>query len=195
MTRRLLVVCTANLCRSPSVERLLQRRLDGLVDIEGHDWVVRSAGTVRTGAAIDPRTLLAARARGLDLSGHTSRFLDREVLSTEGADLVLTMTRAHVRDVVGLDPASWPRAFTLKEIVRRASTIPRARPDEGLTGWLHRVAEGRLAAEMMRPDPIDDIDDPYGAPQREHERMVTEVDALVERLLPVGPWCSSGFVV
>ena len=195
MTRRLLVVCTANLCRSPSVERLLQRRLDGLVDIEGHEWVVRSAGTVRTGAAMDPNTLLVARAVGLDLSAHASRALDSEILSTDGADHVLTMTREHLRVVVGIDPAVWPRAFTLKEIVRRASTIPRARPDEGLSGWLCRVAEGRLAAEMMRPDPMDDIDDPYGAPRREHERMLTEVDALVEQLVLLGPWCLPKSVV
>lgn len=188
MTRHALVVCTANVCRSPSTERLLQRRLDGLVDLQGHAWVVRSAGTASIWAAMDPHTITAAQAIGLDLSGHASRVLDPGILATDGAELVLTMTREHLRTVVGIDRTVWPHAFTLKEIVRRASTIPPAQPGEGLDGWLRRVGAGRRAADMIRPDPIDDVDDPYGAPRREHERMLTEVAALIERLVQVGPW-------
>jgi protein-tyrosine-phosphatase len=137
---------------------------------------------------MDANTVAAARQLGIDLTDHSARPLTPGVLSNDGEDLVLVMTREHLRAVIGIDPTAWPRTFTLKEIVRRASIIPPARPDEGLASWLGRVAEGRRAADLMRPDPVDDVNDPFGAPRREHERMLVEVDSLVSELVRLGPW-------
>ena len=187
MTRHVLLVCSANVCRSPSAEHLLQRRLRGSVDSEGHDWVVHSAGTSITDAAIDPNTRRAAALFGFDLGDHVARTLDASILAVEGRDLVLTMTREHVREVVALDPGAWPRTFTLKEIVRRASSTSAERAEDPAV-WLHRLAAGRRAADMVRPDPIDDIEDPYGHPLREHRDMMATVDELADRLVRLGPW-------
>lgn len=188
MTRRVLLVCTANVCRSPTAERLLQRHMDGLVDVDGERWAVRSAGCAPTGAAMDRHTIAAADAFSIDLAGHTARTLDVETLATDGADLVLTMTRQHLRAVVGVDPKTWRRTFTLKELVRRAAAGSPATEVEGFEGWLRRMAAGRRAAELMMPDPDDDVADPYGRPRRQHDTMVSEVSALVDRLVRVGPW-------
>lgn len=186
-SRTVLVVCTANVCRSPSAAGLLQRRLRELPALDG-PWTVTSAGTSSVRARMDAHTVGAAGQRGVDLTGHRARHLDAEILHRDGADLVVTMTRSHLRDVVGIDPDAWPRTFTLKELVRRATSMPPAGSGESMASWLARAAQGRRAADMMTPDPSDDIDDPYGAPRRAHDRMVAEVDDLLARLVRLGPW-------
>lgn len=176
MVRRLLVVCTANVCRSAVAERMLTRELAGRHDVDGHEWVVRSAGTADLRAAMDRNTIAAAQAVGLDISDHASRHLTRDILATDGADLVLTMTREHLRHVVAMNPSAWPRTFTLKELARRSSMLaPPSAEDGGFPAWLARVGAGRRAADLMKPDPQDDIADPYGAPRREHDLMVGDL--------------------
>lgn len=188
MTRRLLVICTANVCRSPVAERLLGRALSGRRDSNGIEWTVTSAGTGQYSASLDPSTVAAAAGAGIDISGHRSRVLDRDILAADGADLVLTMTRGHLPAVVTLDPGAWTRTFTLKELARRANTEIPPNPEEGFSGWLARMAAGRQAREMMRADPLDDVADPYGMPKRHHLDMVAEVSHEVDRLIKAGPW-------
>jgi protein-tyrosine phosphatase len=188
VTRRLLVVCTANVCRSPVVADLLVREFAHAPDIDGETWVATSAGTGRYAAEMDERTIRAAAEVGLDIRAHRPRHLDRDMLATEGADLVVTLERAHLRDVVGLDPSAWPRSFTLKELARRAVSLEPPTADEGFAGWRRRVADGRSAAAMLDPDPADDVADPYGRPLARHVRMVAEVAAAVDQLIRWGPW-------
>src|SRR4029079_2442522 len=90
--------------------------------------------------------------------------------------------------VVGLDQTIWPRTFTLKELVRRAAAMPPAQQGERVTGWLHRVAEGRRAADLMTPSPVDDIADPYGRPLRDHVAMVAALSREIDALVHLGPW-------
>ena len=79
-----------------------------------------------TCAAMDPNTRRAAVPSSASISeDHVARTLDASILAVEGHDLVLTMTREHLREVVALDPGAWPRTFTLKEIVRRAGSTLR----------------------------------------------------------------------
>ena len=83
----LLVLCEANICRSPLAEHLL-RSLTGLT--------VDSAGlSARTGDPADPVYLDMAKESGLDLTGHRSKPVDRGLL--ESADLTLVMTGGHRR--------------------------------------------------------------------------------------------------
>ena len=70
-------------------------------------------------------------------------FLTKEILATDGADLVLTMTREHLRHVVAMDPSAWPRTFTLKEFVRRAQSVaPATAGAGGFPRWLDRAGDG-----------------------------------------------------
>ncbi len=186
VTRRLLVVCTANVCRSPVAERLLRRALSH--DVEGDGWSIASAGTGRYAAGLDPNTIRAAADVGIDVSAHRPRLLDRDILADDGADLVLTMTRGHLPDVVALDPTAWPRTFTLKELARRADSLEPPTATEGFSGWLARMAAGRQARAMMTGNADDDVADPYGLPMRRHVEMVAEVTHAVDRLTRRGPW-------
>lgn len=91
MTKRVLLVCTGNICRSPLAAALMQRALGerGVTDVE-----VTSAGTgAWDGAPVSEGAYLVGLERGLDLSGHRARLLTREL--ADQADLILTMARHH----------------------------------------------------------------------------------------------------
>ncbi|MDJ0771445.1 MAG: hypothetical protein QNJ12_21850 [Ilumatobacter sp.] len=178
---RILVVCTANVCRSPVVERLLARHLGPSFE----DLRVTSAGTHGGRLAVHEHTVRAAREVDVDLTDHASRLLTEPMIVEEGADLVVTMTREHLRDVVGQVPDAWPRSFTLKELVRRALDVPIG--VDGFDAWVRAASDGRRAADLMVPSADDDLSDPYGGPFAGHVAMVGEVDRLVRRLAQLVP--------
>jgi len=184
-TLRILTVCTANVCRSPVAERLLARHLSA----RGYEATITSAGTHggRLGAHAD--TLRAGSEADLDLRDHTSRLLDASIIAGDGSDLIVTMTREHLRTVVGLDPSAWPRVFTLKELARRALTVPLDQPvgAAGFGRWVATLTDGRRASEMMTPSTDDDLGDPYGGSYSEHRAMVVEVDELCRRIALLMP--------
>jgi protein-tyrosine phosphatase len=176
------VVCTANICRSPVAERVLQQRLDDA----GHDAVVTSAGVM--GGVLEPHvdTIKAAvDALDVDITGHRSRRLTTELIRTDGADLVIAMERTHVREIAVLEPTAWPRTFTLRELARRSLHVPADVSD--LPTWVFAAAEGRSTADLLRFEPADDLTDPYGHPYRDHLSMVVEVDQIVSRLVRMLP--------
>lgn len=70
---RVLMVCTGNICRSPTAEGALRARL-AHAGLAQRVWV-DSAGTqgYHTGEAPDPRAVRAAAQRGYDLAGQRAR--------------------------------------------------------------------------------------------------------------------------
>jgi protein-tyrosine phosphatase len=83
-----LFVCMANRFRSPLAAALFRRQLEarGMAEL----WQVSSAGTwAETGLPALGQAREAALQYGLDLSGHRSRRVDRQLLA--GQDLVLVM--------------------------------------------------------------------------------------------------------
>jgi low molecular weight protein-tyrosine phosphatase len=177
MTASVLFVCTANVCRSPMAEGLLRRRLGP--EAGGQ---VTSAGTRAVALPVSPNAVLAASERGADIAGHRPRPISTEMLAGEGLDLVVTMTREHVREVVALDRTAWPRTFTLKELVRRAGDVGPAR-DGDLPAWRSRLGAGRSAAQLLGDDPRDDVADPFGGPLSAYRRTAGEIDDLLARLV------------
>ena len=160
-------------------EVLLGHRLAGL----GVDARVASAGVLQAGQRASAHGVDILGARGLDMTAHRSRTMSRELLSS--ADLLIGMAREHVREAVVLDSALWPRTFTLKELVRRGEAVGPRRADESLAGWLARVAEGRRISELTGSSSADDVADPIGGPRSAYERMTTELDGLIDRLVAV----------
>ena len=158
-------------------ETLLRHRLSGM----GIDATVASAGLLRPDQPASPHGVDILRERGLDMTAHRSRAITRELLRS--CDLVLAMAREHVREAVVLDPALWPRTFTLKELVRRGEAIGPRRHDEALPDWLARAGQGRRIADLTGSSPADDVADPYGGPRSAYERMAVELDDLVDRLV------------
>ena len=173
----LLVVCTANICRSPLVAAVLARPLSEVPELSP----VESAGLLFEGRPADPGTVAAAADLGLDVGAHSSRIISRQLIGP--AALILGMERRHVREVAVLEPAAWAKTFTLKELVRRGRAVGGRRSGQALADWLAEVGEGRRPAELMADDPADDVDDPIGQGPAAFRRMAEEVSALGDQLV------------
>ena len=173
----ILVVCTANRCRSPLAAALLAP----LLELRGVPARVATAGLRSPGRATPRETTAVASRRQLDVSAHRSRVLDAEEVAT--ADLILGMERLHVREVVARHPGSWPRTFTLKGLVRRATELQPRAADEMLEAWLARMNENRAPRDLLGASPEDDVTDPTGGTLAEHEDLAEELADLIARLV------------
>jgi protein-tyrosine phosphatase len=172
----LLMLCSANQCRSPMAEALLIRRLGGL-----HLPVaVRSAGLLQEGEPPSSGAISALALYGLDISRHRSHRVTAADLTW--ADLVLGMAREHVRHAVVTAPDTWPRAFTLKELVRRGEEVGPPKPGEPMADWLDRVHEGRDRTALLGDSPVDDVADPMGGPPRAYADTAALLEELTGRL-------------
>lgn len=119
--KQILVVCTANICRSPVVAGLLQQHLDGA----GLDTtiLVRSAGTyARPGKPVwEPICALMAERR-IDLQRHRSQPISSEMV--QAADLIVVMEESHRQSVFYLDPRALRKAFLLSELAGESDPLP-----------------------------------------------------------------------
>jgi protein-tyrosine phosphatase len=172
-----LVLCTANVCRSPMAEALLTRRLAAL----GLAASAASRGMLDDGRPARPEVITVMAGYGLDLASHRSRRVTAEDL--EHADLTLAMAREHLRHAVVTAPAVWPRAFTLRELVRRGAATGGRPPGEGLADWLARAHDGRQRTALLGDCADDDVADPVGGPQSGYAETAATLSRLLDRLV------------
>lgn len=137
--KNILIVCTANICRSPVAAALLEDRLNkrGL-----SDWKVRSVGTW----AMFPRgasrySIEVARKQGLDLSKHLATMVDENHLRL--ADLVLTMEIGHAEALRAEFPENEHKIFLISEMVGHSYNIadPYGGPYEGYEQMMESLTE------------------------------------------------------
>ena len=89
--KKVLFVCTANICRSPMAEAIF----DALISDRGMPYQSHSAGTAAlVGEPIAPYARTALEEVGVYAEGHRARQVEPAML--EEADLVLAMTPRHV---------------------------------------------------------------------------------------------------
>jgi protein-tyrosine phosphatase len=181
----IVVLCTANVCRSPMAAALLTRRLAAL----GVTVPVRSAGMTGSGDPPLPEVISVMASYGIQISSHRSRVVCAGDLAS--AALVLAMSRDHLRYAAATEPGVWPRAFTLKELVRRGERTGPRPPGEPLPGWLSRVHAGRERMSLLGDSPDDDVADPAGGPFRGYADTAGLLDRLVARLAGFG-WAHAG---
>jgi protein-tyrosine phosphatase len=180
---KILVVCTANVCRSAMAEALLRDRLPAT-------FLLRSCGLLATGRDLpDPLAVAAAAELGATVPSRPSRRLRDADL--RDADLVLGLATQHVRDVVVQHRTAFARAFTLAELVVRARAVGSPRQGEDLAGWLARLHEGRAAADLTSAHPDLDVDDPTGGDLAGYRataaRLAELADDVAELLQPFAP--------
>jgi len=120
MTRRVLFVCTGNICRSPTAEGVLRhlaraRGLTGQID-------AGSAGLEgwHAGAPPDPRTLEHALRRGYDLSAQRARQVARR--DFERFDWVIAMDVGHRARLRELAPPA--QVHKLRHAAEFATSVP-----------------------------------------------------------------------
>jgi len=108
---KVLFVCTGNICRSPMAEALLRDllRREGLEGIEV--WSAGLHALVGEEAPATSQRLLSQR--GIDLSGHRGRQIDRGLI--DQADLILVMDRYQLAILESLFPESKGRVLPLRQ--------------------------------------------------------------------------------
>ncbi|MGA0111598.1 MAG: serine hydroxymethyltransferase [Chthoniobacterales bacterium] len=106
--KRVLFICTGNVCRSPMAEGLLRSMARGRADIE-----VAAAG-LGAGRGQPPslHSIDALRAEGIDISGIRSQPVSAGLL--ESADFIFTMTRDHADMLLLLYPEMAPKVRLLR---------------------------------------------------------------------------------
>ncbi len=147
----------------------------------GIDAVVSSAGMASSGEPATADGVDVMAARGIDITGHSSRRMNEKLLGS--GDLILGMTREHVRESVVLRPEVYSRTFTLKEIVRRGTDAGARGETESIRQWLDRLHYGRLPTQQLGESPVDDVADPIGQGPAHYERTALELDELTNRLV------------
>ena len=104
--RRILVVCTGNICRSPMAQGLLQKELNGT------EAMVESAGTAAwPGREPDPLAVSVAAGAGVDISDCRSRQISEHLATA--ADLILAAEQEHVDWMLQRFPVLRGRVFRL----------------------------------------------------------------------------------
>jgi protein-tyrosine-phosphatase len=147
----------------------------------GVDATVHSAGLLDDGQPASANGVDVLRSRGVDLSGHRSRRMTNDHIAD--ADLILGMARLHVREAVVLRPEVWPRAFTLKELVRRGEQIGPRAAGQPLPDWLAAAHVGRSHSDLLGEAGDDDIFDPIGSSRSVYEKTASEIEDLTDRLV------------
>jgi protein-tyrosine phosphatase len=100
--KKILFVCTGNICRSPTAEGVLRHRAReaGHADIIQFD----SAGThnYHVGAPPDPRSIQTALSRGIDIQDLRARKLLAP--DYQDFDLILALDNSHLRHIREIAP-------------------------------------------------------------------------------------------
>jgi protein-tyrosine phosphatase len=179
-----LLVCTGNICRSALGERLGRAFLDDAMGKRADVVRLVSAGT---GAVVDsgmhPDSALVLQGLGAEPGDFRARQLDDHM--PYEADLVLTMTRSHRRDVLHRSPRALSRTFTLREAADLMAglgdgTVPVGGDFvERARSLVKAMAETR---SNRHGGDDDDIRDPIQQPVEVHQEVG---EAIADALLPV----------
>lgn len=160
-----LFVCTGNICRSPTAERLAAARSARL---QVPQFTVASAGLRAViGYPIHPHAAQVLQRLGGDTSGFAARQFTPKLGAN--ADLVLTMTTAHRDAVLERAPRLLNRTFTLSEAALLATEF------EVVAAAKLADVRGQIAAAEF-----EDIPDPIG---QDHE-VFASVGAQIAELVP-----------
>ncbi len=184
---RVLFVCTANHCRSPIAEQLLDfAAAQRFADHGG--WAVESAGTDIPGPwPLHPSAGSVLAERIPVVAEHYSRQLKPSMI--QRADLVLTATRKHRGAVVSSVPAAVGRAFTILQFARLCDQVAPISIAELADGGRRLVVEAKLARSSLQPVPgeDDDLPDPMGKGIAEFELCADRLQDAIDRILrPLG---------
>lgn len=142
------MVCTGNICRSPTMEAVFRARAAAL----GRSLLIDSAGTAsyHVGEAPDPRSQAAALARGYDLSAQRARQV-RVPEDFARFDRILAADRSHL---------AWLRRHAPAEHLGKLSLLLEDAdlPDPyygEAAGFVEVLAAVEAAAAIWLADPVD----------------------------------------
>ncbi|WP_460356886.1 arsenate reductase/protein-tyrosine-phosphatase family protein [Mycobacterium sp. ZZG] len=169
-----LFVCTGNICRSPTAERLAEAYAE---ESRLQDFVASSAGTrAMVGYPIHEAAATVLRDLGGDASGFAARQLTAKVIQPAG--LILTMTREHRDRVLEIAPSKLKRTYTLCEAARLRTECGAATLED-----LPALRSYLIADEGL------DIEDPIGKAASVFETVGQQIADLLQ---PIVEMCRLG---
>lgn len=147
MFNSILVVCHANICRSPTAERILQKKLPG--------HRISSAGIhAPEGRDADFQAIKTALKHGVVVAGHTARQLTADMC--DDADLILVMEPEQINQVADIQPsarsktilfAQWLNKKTVSDPFRQSpemfETVFR-QLEEAAESWARKLTASQL---------------------------------------------------
>jgi protein-tyrosine phosphatase len=175
-----------NICRSPMAERLFLHALRSRVgDSLDERYMSHGAGVGgwHVGEAMNPPAARLLRERGVDHDRFRARKLNGALV--DASDLILCATSDQASYVVELRPDAYAKTFVLGEFGRLLPSIPldglppADSPEHAYERGLALVAAASAAraGDPSRPD--DELDDPWGMPDREFARVADQIEATV----------------
>ncbi len=178
----MLLVCTGNVCRSALAERLGRAYLDDALGERAAEVHLVSAGVgAVVGSGMHPDSALVLRGLGGDPDGFRARQLVDDMAID--ADLTLTMTRAHRREVLKVAPRALSRTFTLREAADLLQLVGNdvEFPGENLAERARALVRVMGTARSRRQSRFedDDIPDPIGQPLEVHQEVGEAVAAAL----------------
>ena len=152
-------VCTGNICRSVTAERVLQHQLE----LSGAEAVVDSAGISdeEAGNPIDATQARVLAEAGYRTDDHVARQITPEWLADR--DVAIAMTHRHYRAlqnlIAGLPAEAAPKLWMLREFDPRVSSDPSAKA------------------------PAPDVEDPWAGELKNFEETLETIEASVPGIL------------
>jgi protein-tyrosine phosphatase len=147
MIKDVLIVCHANVCRSPAAEQLFRARMSE----KGESRAFQSAGLrAREGDDMDPVMQWLLAERGVKVGNHRSRRLTGRLV--RAADLVLVTERRQVADVERIEPTARGKVYALGNWENSDVSDPHGRHeaayrdslelmDRLVKGWISRICQ------------------------------------------------------
>ncbi|MDD3180934.1 MAG: low molecular weight protein arginine phosphatase [Opitutaceae bacterium] len=125
----IVVVCTANICRSPMAEGLLLHALAGHSEPFKSLQVVSAGLYARPGEFVSENSVIALRKVGIDISQHRARTLTQAML--DRALAIFCMTESH-RALIELQYAPVPQhIYLFREFLTSPASLEIADPFGG----------------------------------------------------------------
>ncbi len=183
-TAEVMVVCTANICRSPLAMVMLEREARRRVGSDAPVRVGSSGVHGLEGEPAAPFSVAEASERGLDLSTHAATVTDEARIWR--SDLVITMSESHRAKIGRLVPGAARMTFTIRELARLLAAIKPVEDDLPVrerVRFVTRLAHGSRAY-VARPAGREDVRDPYGGPREGYQRTGRQLDDLVAGIAP-----------
>lgn len=145
----------------------------------GLEAATSSCGLLEPDIPATPEAVETMAGLGHDLGAHRSRRLSRQLVAD--SDVIITMARDHLREVVVTAPEAFPRTFTLKELVRRGEAAGPRAAEEDVPSYLARIGWGRRPADLLGGASEDDVADPIGLSVEAYHVTAAELDDLCTR--------------
>jgi protein-tyrosine-phosphatase len=147
-----LIVCTANVCRSPLGEAILKK----IVEEENLTSLIKVQSCGIWGMDGQKPSELSeqvAMENNLDISQHRARSIRPEMVKP--ADLILCMTPDHKQELIHFFPSKKNKIFTLKEFSKKIKATESAIADPiGMSLSFYRRIFQEMESEMKRIFPV-----------------------------------------